>query len=116
MIAFVGIGRAGHAEGVTAAGLATTAWPFVVGAVVGWLATRAWRRPALIVPTGIGVWLITVAVGMALRVLSGQGAAVAFVVVASAFLGGTMLGWRAVARWAARAREHGRSARAHYRS
>jgi hypothetical protein len=42
------------------------------------------------------VWLSTVAVGMALRVVSGQGTAVAFVFVALGFLGATMLGWRIV--------------------
>ena len=44
--------------------------------------TRFWRQPTALVPTGVGVWLGTVAVGMALRVLAGQGTAFAFILVA----------------------------------
>jgi FtsH-binding integral membrane protein len=95
--AFVVIGRASHTEGETLAGLARTAWPFLAGLAVGWLATRAWRRPTAVLRTGVGVWLSTVALGMVLRVVSGQGTAAAFVVVALAFLGLFMLGWRVVA-------------------
>ncbi len=46
----------------------------------------------------------TVAIGMILRVVSGQGTAVAFIGVALAFLGLFQLGWRVVAQWIARAR------------
>ena len=95
--AFVVIGRASHTEGETAAGLARTAWPFLAGLLAGWLVTRAWRRPAALLPPGVGVWLATVALGMALRAVSGQGVAVAFVFVALAFLGLFMLGWRLLA-------------------
>jgi DUF3054 family protein len=96
---FVAVGRASHDEAASIAGFATTAWPFLAGAVVGWVVTRAWRRPAAVMPTGLGVWLATVAVGMALRVLSGQSIAVTFVIVALVFLGAVLLGWRVVARW-----------------
>ena len=97
MAAFVAIGRASHAEGETLAGLARTAWPFLAGLAVGWLVTRAWRRPASVLGVGAGVWLSTVVLGMVLRAVSGQGAAVAFIFVALAFLGLFMLGWRVVA-------------------
>jgi FtsH-binding integral membrane protein len=73
-------------------------WPFLAGLAVGWVITRAWRRPQAIVGVGVGVWVSTVAVGMVLRVVSGQGIATAFVFVALAFLGLFMLGWRAL--WA----------------
>lgn len=95
--AFVVIGRASHTEGETLAGLARTAWPFLAGLAVGWLVTRAWRQPAAVLGAGAGVWLSTVALGMVLRVVSGQGTAVAFVLVALVFLGLFMLGWRLVA-------------------
>jgi FtsH-binding integral membrane protein len=94
--AFVAIGRASHGEGETVAGLARTLWPFLAGLAVGWLITRAWRRPQNIAPVGAGVWLSTVALGMVLRIVSGQGSATAFVFVALAFLGLFMLGWRAL--------------------
>lgn len=102
--AFVVIGRASHAEGETLAGLAGTAWPFLAGLAAGWLATRAWRRPAALARSGVGVWLATVALGMLLRAVSGQGVVLAFVFVALAFLGLFMLGWRLLAgRFAASA-------------
>jgi hypothetical protein len=102
ILLFVVIGRASHTKGESAAGLASTAWPFLAGLAVGWLAVRAWRRPAAIVPSGAAAWVATVAVGMVLRVLAGQGTALAFVIVALAFLGLFLLGWRLVARWAPR--------------
>jgi Protein of unknown function (DUF3054) len=95
--AFVAIGRASHSEGETLAGLARTAWPFLAGLAIGWLATRAWRRPGALMPVGVGVWISTVALGMLLRVVSGQGTEAAFIVVALAFLGLFMLGWRLLA-------------------
>jgi hypothetical protein len=100
VLAFVAIGRASHDHGESAAGLASTAWPFLTGLAVGWLVTRAWRRPAAIVPAGLGAWLGTVAIGMILRVVAGQGAALAFIAVALAFLALFLLGWRAaIAAW-----------------
>jgi hypothetical protein len=92
--AFVAIGRASHTEGETVAGIARTAWPFLTGLAAGWLVTRAWRRPGALVPVGAGVWISTVALGLAARAASGQGTAAAFIVVALAFLGLFMLGWR----------------------
>ncbi|TDD61007.1 DUF3054 domain-containing protein, partial [Actinomadura darangshiensis] len=36
VLVFVGIGRSSHDEAASAAGFATTAWPFLVGLAVGW--------------------------------------------------------------------------------
>ncbi|QXJ26844.1 DUF3054 domain-containing protein [Actinomadura graeca] len=94
VLAFVAIGRASHDEAGSVTGFASTAWPFLVGLAVGWGAVRAWRRPDAVVPSGVGVWLVTVAAGMVLRVVSGQGTAFAFVLVALAFLALVLLGWR----------------------
>ena len=54
-------------------------------------------RPAALVPTGVVVWPVCVAVAMGLRLASGQGVVVAFVLVALAFVGLGLLGWRALA-------------------
>jgi hypothetical protein len=108
VIVFVAIGRASHHHGESAGGLASTAWPFLVGLGVGLLVTRAWQRPAAIVPAGLGAWLGTVVIGMLLRVVAGQGTALAFIVVALCFLGLFLLGWRVVAAAAARWRPAGR--------
>ena len=98
VLAFVIIGRASHAKGESLDGIASTAWPFLAGLACGWLATRGWRRPVALAPAGVGAWLGTVAVGMVLRVVSGQGTAFAFVLVALAFLGLFLLGWRLAGR------------------
>jgi hypothetical protein len=94
VLIFVVIGRASHTKGESLAGIASTSWPFLCGLAVGWAASRAWRRPLAIRPAGIAAWLCTVALGMILRVVSGQGTAVAFIIVALAFLGLFLLGWR----------------------
>ncbi len=100
VLIFVIIGRASHTKGESLGGIASTSWPFLIGLGVGWLAARAWRRPLAIVPGGLVVWLSTVAIGMVLRVVSGQGTAAAFIAVALAFLALFLLGWRLSARLA----------------
>jgi hypothetical protein len=98
VLIFVIIGRASHTTGESLAGIASTSWPFLAGLGVGWLAARGWRRPLAIRPEGLAIWLCTVALGMILRVVSGQGTAPAFIVVALAFLALFLLGWRLLAR------------------
>jgi FtsH-binding integral membrane protein len=102
VLVFVVIGRASHTEGETLAGIVSTGWPFLCGLAAGWVVSRAWRYPFALRPAGLPVWLVTVALGMVLRVVSGQGIAAAFVVVALAFLGLFLLGWRLLARLVSR--------------
>lgn len=104
VLVFCAAGRRSHAEGLTVAGLAETAWPFAAGATVGWLAARGWRRPTALTPTGVTIWIATVAVGMLLRKLTGQGVAVSFIVVATLVTAVLLLGWRATARLVFRGR------------
>lgn len=106
VLAFCVIGRSSHAEGLTVGGIASTAWPFLAGLAAGWLATIALYRNKFdgfaLVPTGVLVWVSTVVVGMVLRVVSGQGTEVSFIIVASVFTALFLLGWRAVARFVAK--------------
>jgi hypothetical protein len=102
VLVFATIGRRSHAEGVTVAGIAETAWPFLTGTGVGWLLSRGWRRPTALAPTGVVVWLCTVVVGMLLRKATSAGVAASFVVVASLVTALLLLGWRAAARLIAR--------------
>ncbi|HET8930889.1 MAG TPA: DUF3054 domain-containing protein [Acidimicrobiales bacterium] len=97
IVVFVSIGRSSHEEGVTLAGVASTAWPFLVGACIGWLAARVWQRPTTLVPAAVAVWLGSFVVGMVLRAVAGQGIAVSFMIVACCFLAATLFGWRLVA-------------------
>lgn len=96
VVVFCTIGRRSHAEGLTVAGVAETAWPFLTGTVVGWLLSRGWQRPTSLAPTGIVVWVSTVVVGMVLRKLTSAGVAVSFIIVASLTTALLLLGWRAV--------------------
>jgi hypothetical protein len=97
VVVFVAVGRRSHDEdGNAVVGALKVAGPFVLAAVVGWLAVRAWRRPDSL-RTGIPVWIITVALGMVLRHWAfDRGTAASFIVVASIALGVLMLGWRVV--------------------
>src|ERR1700739_2660994 len=104
VLAFCAVGRRSHDEGLSVTGVATTAWPFLTGTVVGWLASRGWRRPTALVPTGVTVWLCTVVVGMVLRKASSAGVAASFVVVAASVTAVLLLGWRAVVRLSLRRR------------
>ncbi|MGJ6121041.1 DUF3054 domain-containing protein [Mycolicibacterium sp. Y3] len=102
VVVFCAIGRRSHAEGVTLDGVAQTAWPFLTGTVVGWLAARGWQRPTAITPTGLIIWVCTVAIGMVLRKATAAGTAFSFVVVASLTTAILLLGWRAAAKVASR--------------
>ena len=96
--AFVVIGRRSHDDGLTAAGVARTAAPFLLALAAGWGLARGWRAP-MSIHTGIVVWVTTVVVGLVLRrVVFGDGTALAFVIVTAVTLGLLVCGWRAVAR------------------
>lgn len=101
VVLFVVIGRASHHHGESAEGIASTAWPFAVGLGAGWMLLAALgklrgRRVSFeSLPAGAAVCVTTVVIGMALRVVAGQGTAPAFVAVATGFLGAVMLAGRA---------------------
>lgn len=99
VITFCTIGRRSHAEGLTLSGIATTAWPFLTGTAVGWVASRGWRKPTALVPTGLVVWVSTVVIGMLLRKLTSAPVAASFIVVASSVTAVFLLGWRSIVGW-----------------
>ncbi|MQY27211.1 DUF3054 domain-containing protein [Nocardia aurantia] len=106
VILFCLIGRQSHHEAVFP-GLLRTFWPFGAGLLLGWAVAAVLRadgefgsairrfdaRPLW--PTGVVVWFCTVAGGMVLRVISGQGTEPSFIVVAATVLALFLLGWRA---------------------
>ncbi|MFT4085589.1 MAG: DUF3054 domain-containing protein [Gordonia sp. (in: high G+C Gram-positive bacteria)] len=109
LIVFVAIGRSSHDEAFSPAGFANTLWPFLTGAAIGWAVSYIISRdhdfePGRLVPAGVIVWPSTVVIGMILRVISGQGTAVSFCVVASIATGVFLLSWRAVAALVLRGR------------
>lgn len=98
IVVFVTIGRRSHAEDETLAEIARVAAPFLIGGAVGWLVSRGWRAPLRVVPTGVVVWVATVAIGMVLRrTVFDRGVAVSFVIVATVFTALFLLGWRFLA-------------------
>ncbi|SOX51924.1 DUF3054 domain-containing protein [Mycobacterium ahvazicum] len=94
VLVFCAVGRRSHDEGLNLAGIATTAWPFLTGTLIGWLVSRGWRRPTAVAPTGVIIWLCTVVIGMVLRKVSSAGVAASFVVVAATVTALLLLGWR----------------------
>jgi hypothetical protein len=99
IVAFAIVGRANHDEGIlgrAGLGLATTAWPFLVGAAIGWIIAKGWTKPCAWRPTGVIVWASTLVGGMVLRVASGQGVEVTFVIVAGLVLSAFLIGWRVI--------------------
>lgn len=96
VLLFAGLGRSNHAREATLLGLLETAWPFLVGLLLVWGWGLVWRRPASLLRSGVPVWIGTLVLGMGLRLLSGQGTAPAFVLVAAITLGVFLLGWRGI--------------------
>ena len=98
VVVFAVVGRSSHAEGLDVAGIRGTAWPFLAGLGVGWLAARAWRHPLALWPTGVIVWASTLVVGMLLRRVTGLRRAVGVWVVDPRTLGVRLGGGGAIAR------------------
>ncbi len=96
VVVFVVIGRRSHHEDAGVAGFLRVWWPFGAGLAVAWLVTGLFRTP-LAWNRAIVAWLVTVAAGMALRVVvEDRDLSVAFTIVTTVFLGAGMLGWRGV--------------------
>jgi uncharacterized membrane protein YobD (UPF0266 family) len=98
VVVFAAVGRASHDEANPVVGALLTAWPFLVGTVVGWVVVRLLRKAwPLEVGPGITVWFATLLFGMVLRQVTSHGTAVTFVLVAALVLGLFLIGWRALA-------------------
>lgn len=109
ILAFAAIGRDAHARGDIITGVFLTAWPFLAGAAVGWVASRAWRKPFAPWPSGIIIWAAALLVGMLLRALTGQVVVLPFFIVAFVVLAALLLGFRLVVAIARRFVSHGRT-------
>jgi hypothetical protein len=99
LVVFVLVGRRSHHEDAGLAGFLRVWWPFAVALGVAWIVTGLFRAP-LAWSRAVIAWLLTVALGMALRIAAqGRDFKVAFAIVTLLFVGAGMLGWRAVVRW-----------------
>lgn len=96
---FAVIGRLSHYDTLSVGGWWTTAWPFLAGAALAWVALLVARRPAGALGSGVLVWLGALVGGMVLRQAVGQGTATPFVVVATLVLAALLIGSRFVVRF-----------------
>ncbi len=95
---FAVIGRMSHDEPVTGSGWWNTAWPFLVGVLIGWAVIGLTHRPASSAAAGVIIWACTVIGGLLLRRLTDQGTATPFLVVATLVLGLLLIGPRTAVR------------------
>ncbi|MGN0065815.1 MAG: DUF3054 domain-containing protein [Nocardioides sp.] len=102
VVVFAAIGYWTHADELTPAGVVSTAWPFLLALLGAHGVLLAAGRRADEILSGLLVWVITVAAGMVIRKVSGDGTATPFIVVATLFNAATLLGWRLIARYARR--------------
>lgn len=97
IVLFIFIGTRNHDTNTDTAGVFSTAAPFLIGLIVSWCALRVWKAPNK-VANGVGIWLITIVIGMLLRHFAfDRGIAGAFIVVATIFNAFTLVGWRFIA-------------------
>lgn len=97
ILLFALLGRESHEGDTAALAVLGVAWPFLAGYAATALVVGLRRSPRGL-GRGAVVWLGTVAGGMAIRtVLEGRLPETAFIVVALAFLGAGLVGWRLVA-------------------
>ena len=100
VLAFVAIGRAKHDEGSVLAGMASTAWPFLIGLVLGWIGLLLLRLGPLSYRSGVLATACTVVFGMLLRHgAQDKGTPMTFLLVAAGFLSLFLLAWRVLARY-----------------
>ena len=97
VLLFVVIGTRNHKTDTGLSGILYVAAPFWIAMALAHL-TPMMQRGAKAFPHQYVVWGYTIVMGMVLRnVAFERGTAPAFVIVATVFLGVTMLGWRALA-------------------
>lgn len=104
VVVFVAIGRSTHDHGLAPTGVLSTLWPFATGLAVGWIFIIRRGRSGASLGDAALIVIATVTVGMILRVLAGQGTALAFIIVSLLFLALTFGGWRIVLRTLSRRR------------
>ena len=97
IVVFSTFGRGAHSEGLGAAQVWGTAWPFLVGLVVGWLILLATRRDPGGLGSGVLVWSASLVVGMVIRGIGdGRVPHWSFIVVAASVTAIFLIGWRAI--------------------
>lgn len=99
VIVFSMVGRGAHGRESGLAGLASTAWPFLVGLAIAWILWLVARRGNPVTAgAGVWFWLFTLVGGMAIWVLrEGRVPHWSFLIVAGIATAILLIGWRAIA-------------------
>lgn len=92
VLIFAAIGRASH--GLSALGILSTAWPFMLACITGWIVVAALGERGFGVRSALVVWLVTWLGGIAIRLTAGDTAETAFIIVAALVLALLLWGWR----------------------
>jgi len=100
IVVFVILGRSSHHEnGSFIVSTLKVAAPFLIALLAGHALSKSWQSPAA--PSkGVIIWVTTLVLGMLLRRFAfGRGTALAFIIVATLFIGAFVIGWRVVWEW-----------------
>ncbi|RMB58721.1 DUF3054 domain-containing protein [Tessaracoccus antarcticus] len=98
VVIFAVVGRASHAERLSIPGVAQTAWPFLAACLFAWVVVGLLDDSGYGPRAALVIWLVTVLAGMGLRIVAGDTAETAFVIVATLVLFSSFFGWRLVVR------------------
>lgn len=96
VLAFCAVGRATHGDAPVGEGFLTTAGPFILALVIGWLVNRLTGGHTESLRAGAVAYGATLVLGLLFRALTGQGLALPFVIVAAISLAVLLLGWRLI--------------------
>ncbi|WP_404291370.1 DUF3054 domain-containing protein [Glutamicibacter arilaitensis] len=98
IILFALLGRREHEHALSITGILMTALPFLIAYLIMTLISRPWTTINRLWPTGVLVWLGTVALGLALRVSMNSTAALPFIIVTVLVLGLFLMGRRLICK------------------
>lgn len=105
---FAGKGRSSHHKSINIIDIWATAWPFVLGLLVGWgvafvvnlIASKDYSNHSfngsVIIPNGILIWLGTIIIGMLFRYFFHDEVNITFVCVATSLMAVMLIGWRLI--------------------
>lgn len=97
VVVFSTLGRIAHSEELGLVQVWGTAWPFLVGLVVGWVILMFTRRAPASVGSGVLLWVSTLAVGMVIRGLGdGRVPHWSFMIFAGLVTALLLIGWRVI--------------------
>lgn len=104
ILLFAIFARMAHkSEPFTVVNVLNTWWPFLIGVVVAWAYFTLRRLSGVTLSSGVIVWACAVFAGLGMWAAEhGRTPHISFIIVATVMSGLLLLGWRGIARLAAR--------------